>query len=357
MLSFIKGDRIHAAQDDGHVCFASNATLAERCHISIKSVERHVSLLVRAGLIQRVSSGNGKRWARRDNQGRVTLATGLSVLPLIDRHGEFLQLATAEKAHRDQLALLRDRCTLALRQLRDLIGELTPAVEAIAQHVRKILRRRADEAALTGLLSDLTVEISRIDASCADNSRGSHTISEGHKEPYKNPNVEKKSSNEGVVTNAEIETAYPKLCAQLRFAKTVSDCERKMDEIASYMVLGSAWSEAKQLGATHSFMLLGYVYERIEFIDKPQAYLRSLLSRLHDDRFSVRTLLSRPSPHRRRSSVSDSRKDCTETASTAHSRRNVRRRYSMGQLTVRNLDDEIIAALKARGTGRAFGGG
>lgn len=318
ILSFIRGDRIHTAQDDGHVCFASNAALAQRCHISIKSVERHISLLVTSGLLQRVSSGNGKRWARRDSQGRVTLATGLSVLPLIIRHGEFLQLATSEKARRDHLALLKDRCTLALRKLRDLVSDLSSTFEEIAQRARKILRRRPDEAVLTNLLSELTVEISRINPSCADNSRDSHTSSEGHKEPYKNPNVGKKPSAEDSVTNAEIQKAYPKLCAQLRFEKTISACERKMDELAAYMALGSSWSKAKQLGPTRSFMLLGYIYERVEFIDKPQAYLRSLLSRLHDDRLSIRALLSRPGPKRRPSSIPGSRNRCNGTGLTAY---------------------------------------
>ena len=84
MVSFMDGDQISSDQDDRHICFASNAAIAKRTHVSVQTVERHISALVELGLIRRVMSANGKRWVRRDRQGRVVTATGLSLLPLSD---------------------------------------------------------------------------------------------------------------------------------------------------------------------------------------------------------------------------------------------------------------------------------
>ena len=112
MISFIKGDQITAARDDGHICFASNVALAKRTHVSVQTVERHISKLVSLGLLTRRSSANGKRWARRDTSGRIVLATGLSLMPLSMRFAEFVQINQTHKERVANLAILRDKCAI-----------------------------------------------------------------------------------------------------------------------------------------------------------------------------------------------------------------------------------------------------
>lgn len=56
MISFVGGDQIAADQDDHHICFASNAAIAKRTHVSVQTVERHISTLVELGLVRRVLS-------------------------------------------------------------------------------------------------------------------------------------------------------------------------------------------------------------------------------------------------------------------------------------------------------------
>jgi replication initiation protein RepC len=134
MISFLRVDHIDVARDDGHICFASNASLAKRAHVSIQTVERHIAKLVSLGLLIRRSSGNGKRWARRDRQGNIVLATGLSLLPLTERHPEFINMAEAYQDQKDKLARLRDKCSLALTDLkaqfeRNLAVQSTQSVE------------------------------------------------------------------------------------------------------------------------------------------------------------------------------------------------------------------------------------
>jgi len=92
LLSFVPGDRIEGGRDDGHVCFASNASLARRAHVSIAPVERHIARLVQLGIVRRRASGNGKRWVCRSPQGTIVLATGLCLLPLVERHKEILEI-------------------------------------------------------------------------------------------------------------------------------------------------------------------------------------------------------------------------------------------------------------------------
>ena len=118
MISFLRVDHVDATRDDGHICFASNASLAKRAHVSVQTVERHVAKLVSLGLLNRRSSGNGKRWARRDRQCSIVLATGLSLLPLAERHPEFLRMAQDHQDQRDELGRLRDMCSAALSELK-----------------------------------------------------------------------------------------------------------------------------------------------------------------------------------------------------------------------------------------------
>jgi DNA-binding MarR family transcriptional regulator len=124
MISFLRVDHVDATRDDGHICFASNASLAKRAHVSIQTVERHIAKLVSLGLLTRRSSGNGKRWARRDRQGSVVLATGLSLLPLAERYPEFLRMAQDYQDLKNELGRLRDMCSAAMSNLK---AHLMPA--------------------------------------------------------------------------------------------------------------------------------------------------------------------------------------------------------------------------------------
>ena len=134
---------IDAARDDGHICFASNASLAKRAHVSVQTVERHIAKLVSLGLLSRRSSGNGKRWARRDRHGSIILATGLSLLPLAERYPEFLRMAQEHKDLKGELARLRDMCSAALS---DLKARLLPSTwdEGLLTRARNLLRRQPD---------------------------------------------------------------------------------------------------------------------------------------------------------------------------------------------------------------------
>ncbi len=293
MISFLRVDHIDAVRDDGHICFASNASLAKRAHVSIQTVERHIAKLVSLGLLTRRSSGNGKRWARRDRQGSIVLATGLSLLPLAERYPEFVRMAQEHQDYKNELGRLRDMCSAALTNLKAL---LLPANwdEGLLSKARNLLRRQPDKDALSDLLAEITVEISKISSAEPDVLRVTAPKTEGHKETSKTQYVEEETFFKIEVDQEEMERAYPRLCAELRFAKNQEDCHHLMDDLAGYLNLGNTWLAIKYFGPALSFMILGYLLERAATINNHRGYAFKLAQDLSSKSLDWRTLLKRP---------------------------------------------------------------
>ncbi len=296
MISFLRVDHIDPARDDGHICFASNASLAKRAHVSIQTVERHIAKLVSLGLLTRRSSGNGKRWARRDRQGSVVLATGLSLLPLAERYAEFVVMAQTHEDQKNELGRLRDMCSAALSNLKARLSGVNWD-EGLFSKARNLLRRQPNKAALRDLLAEITVEISRISCEEPDNLRGTAPEIEGHKETSKTQYVKEETSFRIEVNQDEMERAYPRLCAELRFAKNQEECQRIMGDIAGQLNLGDTWYAIQKFGPALSFMILGYLLERVDTISNHRGYAFKLAQDLSNKSLDWRTLLKKPKPN------------------------------------------------------------
>jgi len=296
-LSFIRSDDISEERHETHVCFASNASLAKRAHVSVQTVERHVAKLVASGLLQRVSSGNGKRWARRDAQGRIVFATGLSVMPLIKRHEEFLALAEDHAEKQLKLTLLRDQCAIKLAELLQ-CGRDCVQIKQIQSRARNLLRRKPNHDTLSELLSEIIKELSKWSSNNAEELRGADTRIEGHKETPLNQSVQEVSNQHIHVSEADMQASYPKLCLELRFAGSQRACERLMHDLAQQLGLGTLWQSIKDLGPALSFMILGYLLERIDHIQNPRAYAWRLMQDLSNETVKWQSLLKTPrEPH------------------------------------------------------------
>ncbi|WP_052265348.1 helix-turn-helix domain-containing protein [Ruegeria sp. ANG-R] len=280
MISFVGSDQIAADQDDHHICFASNAAIAKRTHVSVQTVERHISTLVELGLIRRVMSANGKRWARRDRQGRVVAATGLSLMPLSERHALFIQEAQKHADRVLEFTVLRDKVSAALARLRDLVADDT-TISDLMVTVRNALRRKPDAIVLGELLAEISVEISQITQADTEDLRANDHENEGHKEDSLNPIVKKEKHSQVQVSPDQMERSFPRLCSELRFARDQAHCDRLMDDIAEYLRLGQTWYAMKSThGPALRFMVLGYIFQRAENIKSHQAYLISLTSKI-----------------------------------------------------------------------------
>lgn len=293
MISFLRVDQIDASRDEGHICFASNASLAKRAHVSIQTVERHITKLVSLGLLRRRSSGNGKRWARRDRHGDIVLATGLSLLPLAERYPEFARMAQDHEDQHNVLMRLRDMCSAALRELKALLSP-TNWDQSLFSRARNILRRQPEKQALSTLLDEITGEISKFTYGETEELRATTPKTEGHKETSQTQSVEEETSFQIEVDQDQMERSYPKLCAELRFARNQEDCHLLMDDLAGFLNLGTTWLTIKDFGPALSFMILGYLLERTETISNYRGYAFKLCQDLSNRSLDWRSLLKRP---------------------------------------------------------------
>jgi replication initiation protein RepC len=102
----------------GIIVFPSNKELSIRAHgMAPATLRRHIAILVDAGLIIRRDSPNGKRFARRGQGGGIDEAFGFDLTPLIARASEIENLAEEVRAENRAMALLREKISLARRDI------------------------------------------------------------------------------------------------------------------------------------------------------------------------------------------------------------------------------------------------
>jgi replication initiation protein RepC len=90
----------------------------------VKTLNRH---LVELGLVTMKDSPNGKRYGRRDRQGKVIEAYGFDLSPLFTRMAEFTAVAAHGRELRERMRHLRRRATIArngLLQILETAAEL-----------------------------------------------------------------------------------------------------------------------------------------------------------------------------------------------------------------------------------------
>ncbi|MBX9647677.1 MAG: replication initiation protein RepC [Xanthobacteraceae bacterium] len=122
LLSF-HPDTVLTAGATDLVVFPSNRLLALRAHgMAASTLRRHLAALVDHGLVLRRDSPNGKRYARKTSAGELEQAFGFDLGPIVARADEFAALAAAVVAKRQALALLRERITLARRDVAKMIA-------------------------------------------------------------------------------------------------------------------------------------------------------------------------------------------------------------------------------------------
>ena len=78
--------------------------------------------LAEAGIVVMRDSPTGKRYGRRDPQGRIIEAYGFDLSPLAYRYDEFIRIAAEAKAERERMGQLKRRATCARRAIAQ-VGE------------------------------------------------------------------------------------------------------------------------------------------------------------------------------------------------------------------------------------------
>ncbi len=120
LLSFYPKNEL--AEEHGLIVFPSNAQLSLRSHgMAEQTIRRHLAVLIKAGLVVRKDSPNGKRYAHKGRAGEVNEAFGFSLAPLLARSEEIEHMAADVMAQRMHLQRLRERLTLCRRDITKLI--------------------------------------------------------------------------------------------------------------------------------------------------------------------------------------------------------------------------------------------
>ena len=105
------------AQDWGEgarpIVWPSASLQCEALDLGLSQVKAINRMLIEAGLITMKDSPNGKRYGRRDRQGRITEAYGFDLSPMAARHAEFVRVAEAARVERAEMGRLHRRATIA----------------------------------------------------------------------------------------------------------------------------------------------------------------------------------------------------------------------------------------------------
>ncbi len=233
------------------IVWASNAYLMEQTGFSLSALKRHARRLGEIGVISFQDSPNGKRWGRRDAEGRIVEAYGFDLSPLSARVAEFEELQAKLQAERALCQRLKRQITVARRMIRarieaavssalrgpwvqftgvfeELLGRLPRRNEASAQLVRlltwfKELQERVEVAYLKATGAPQPVENS-VETSAQDveqtqgmNPRG--VISEPHIQITNELHPVTRNSSE----NEEAADAVPNAQPEERVDTTLED--------------------------------------------------------------------------------------------------------------------------------------
>ncbi|MDH2329077.1 plasmid replication protein RepC [Cereibacter sp. SYSU M97828] len=155
----IKGDVIRTLETmigflrpgNGMTCFASNREIQRRLGgVSDKTVRRHAAKLVEAGLVRRVSSPNGKRYASRSPLDGSVEAYGFDLSPMLSGLDRWLDL---EAAQREDEALKRHLRTQILARLSFADAHGQTGLDTV--ELRKIIRRKLSSDQFRSILHDV----------------------------------------------------------------------------------------------------------------------------------------------------------------------------------------------------------
>lgn len=104
------------------IVWPSNEDLCQELDATRSSVQRALKALIAAGLIAPHDSPNGKRYGRRDVNGRIVEAYGFDLSPLRVRWREFLTLYNRHRRLKRELKRRRRDLTIASRRIEQAIS-------------------------------------------------------------------------------------------------------------------------------------------------------------------------------------------------------------------------------------------
>jgi replication initiation protein RepC len=340
LLSFFPDDALGGNAE--MVVFPSNKTVCERLNgMPCSTMRRHLSRLVEAGLLLRRDSPNGKRYARKHGDERVTFGFDLS--PLYCRAEEIARAAEAVREAEDRVRRLREVVSLMRRDLAALaeFGEemlpglgLWDQLRDTAALTARAIRRKLSLEDLAAYRANLEALLDQarnlIDGPEAEDMNTNDARFERHHHNSKKNSIDFEPALDqgGAATGAlgedtdEIEAdveepdkrRVPKIPLHLVIAgcpslKTFYQCDirhwHQLFDAACKVrpamgISASAWEEAQRcMGPEQASIVVVAMLERFAEIKSPGGYLRALTSKAAAGEFScgpmVMALMSRRS--------------------------------------------------------------
>ena len=326
LLSFYPEQELR--EDSNLVVFPSNAQLAIRANgIAGTTLRENLALLVQAGLIQRNDSPNGKRYARKGNDGGIETAYGFSLAPLLARAEELAIMAHQVAEESRRLRVIKERITIKRRDIRKLItaameegaaGNWQAVEDALVTTIARIKTAKTTPA-LEACLDELTLlseeavnmlEIQLIPQKTdANGDEIRHHIQNSNTESFNE--LEPSSGSE----QGERPAARPRPAAQAIKAFPLGMVLRACPQIVDYAPGGSIshWRElmtaavvvrsmlgvspsayqdaCEAMGPENAAVAMACVLERAGHINSPGGYLRDLTRRSERGEFSLGPML------------------------------------------------------------------
>lgn len=316
------------SEESNLIVFPSNAQLAIRANgIAGTTLRENLALLVQAGLIQRNDSPNGKRYARKGNDGGIETAYGFSLAPLLARAEELAVMAHQVAEESRRLRVIKERITITRRDIRKLIsaaveegaaGNWQSVEDALVSAIAR-LKTAKTAASLEACLDELTLlseeavnmlEVQLIpQKSDANGSGNRHHIQNSNTESLNElePCSGSKQGERAVQKPrrpAEPIKAFP-LGMVLRACPQISDyasggvISHWRDLMTAAVVVRSmlgvspsAYQQAcEAMGPENAAVAMACVLERAGHINSPGGYLRDLTRRTERAEFSLGPML------------------------------------------------------------------
>lgn len=327
LLSFYPDAEL--SSDKNLIVFPSNAQLSARANgIAGTTLRKCLSALVEAGIIIRKDSPNGKRYARKGDEGDIEDAYGFSLAPLLARAREFAALAQEVAAEQRRFRVIKDRLTIIRRDVRKLIsvgieenlaGDWAAAEACFIEIVGRFARRPTLQDLMASLdeMSLLHDEVSRMletkeETKKSDGNaivdgchiQNSNTESLYEFEPrFEMKQGEKSEPNKQVKQKGEPEVfplsmvlrACPEIVPFGPGGSIGSWREMMSAAVTVRSMLGvspSAYEEACEvLGQEGAAIAVACIHERAAHINSAGGYLRDLTAKARRGEFSLGPML------------------------------------------------------------------
>jgi replication initiation protein RepC len=327
LLSFCPGSELNGEMN--LIVFPSNAQLSARANgIADTTLRKCLGALVEAGVVIRKDSPNGKRYARKGEDGCIEDAYGFSLAPLLSRAAEFAALAQEVAAEKRRFRVMKDRLTIVRRDVRKLItvgmeenlaGDWAAAEACFVEIVGRFARRPTLQDVMASLdeMSLLYDEVSRMletqeeVVKCDGNAiaYGRHIQNSNTESCYElEPRFEKKQGEKSEPTKRterkDEPEAFPlsmvlRACPEIGVygpGGSIGSWREMMGAAVTVRsMLGvspSAYEEAcETMGQAGAAIAIACILERTGHINSAGGYLRDLTAKARRGEFSLGPML------------------------------------------------------------------